>query len=175
MRILMRILGIIAVIVAVGMGVLSANRNFTDAKDAKEMGPTLEQYRKELDGMKEQVKQLSGFEADSMNEEIAKAEEMLNLPSPGTFTMIGVLMAILALLSIISAVFLFKPGHKTAVIILGATIVAGLVAIIISPNISTEYGPASNRTLSIVVTVPAVLAALFAFAMRNGKKQPAHA
>ncbi|WP_294821811.1 hypothetical protein [uncultured Flavobacterium sp.] len=171
----MRILGIIAVLAAVGMGALSANRNFTDAKDAKEMAPTLEQYRTELEGMKEQVKQLSGFEADSMNEQIAEAEKMLAIPSSGTFMAIGILMVVLALISLIAGVFLFKPGHKIAVMLLGAAIVAGLVAIIISPNISTEYGPASNRTLSIIVTVPAVLATLFAFAMRNGKKQPAQA
>lgn len=170
MRILLRILGIIAVLVAVGMGALTVNRNFEDAKDAKEMATTIEQYQKDVATMKEQVKAMSGDEATAMNEEIAKAEKMLDIPSPGTFTFIGILMAVLVIVSLISAVFLFKAGHKIAVILLGVAVIAGLAAIVISPNISTEYGPASNRTLSIVVTIPAVIAAFFAFVMRNGKK-----
>ncbi len=175
MRILMRILGIIAVIAAVGMGTLGVIRNFGDAKDAKESAPMVEQAKKDLEVMKENVKQLSGLEADNMNTEIADMEELLNIASPGTYTIIGILMAILALISLISAVFLFKPGHKNAVILLGAAVVASLVAIVLSPDFSSKYGAMSNRTLAIVVAVPAVLAALFAFAMRNGKKQPAQA
>ena len=175
MRILLRILGIIAVLAAVGMGALSVNRNFEDAKDAKEMAPQFEQYRKDVADMKEQVKALSGEEATAMNEEIEKAEKMLDIPSPGTFTLIGILMAVLALVSLVSGIFLFKPGRKIAVMLLGVAIIAGLAAIVISPNISTEYGPASNRMLSIIVTIPAVLAAFFAFILRNGASKPAQA
>lgn len=174
MKIVLRIFGIIAVLAALGMGTLGAIRNFGDAKDAKEAAPMVEQARKDLDVMKEQVKNLSGLEADAMNSEIADAEELLNIASPGTYTFIGILMAVLALISLISAVFLFKPGHKTATILLGAAVVAGLTAIVLSPDFSSKYGAMSNRSLSIAVTIPAVLVALFAFLLRNGKK-PAQA
>ncbi|MCW4468168.1 hypothetical protein OGH69_04250 [Flavobacterium sp. MFBS3-15] len=175
MRILMRILGIIAVIVAVGMGTLGVVRNFGDAEDAKESAAMVEQAKKDLETMKENVKQLSGPEADEMNSEIADMEEMMDIASPGTYTTLGIMMALLALASIVSAVFLFKAGGKTAAMLLGATVVIGLAAIVLSPDFSSKYGAMSNRSVAIIVTVPAVLAALFAFAMRNGKKQPAHA
>lgn len=175
MRILMRILGIIAVIVAVGMGTLGVVRSFGDAKDAKEAAPMIEQAKKELETMKENVKQLSGLEADAMNSEIADMEEMMDIASPGTYTTIGILFVILALTSLISAVFLFKAGGKTALMVLGATVAVSLIAIVLSPDFSSKYGAMSNRTIAIIVAVPAILAALFAFAMRNGKKQPAQA
>ena len=175
MRILMRILGIIAVIVAVGMGTLGVVRNFGDAKDAKESAPLVEQAKKELETMKENVKQLSGVEADAMNSEIADMEEMMDIASPGTYTTLGILMALLALTSLISAVFLFKAGGKTTAMILGATLVISLASIVLSPDFSSKYGAMSNRTVAIIVAVPALLAALFAFAMRNGRKQPAQA
>ncbi|WP_146185878.1 hypothetical protein [Flavobacterium album] len=174
MRILMRILGIIAVLAALGMGSLGVVRNFKEAKEMQSSPEVLEQAHAELDSMKEQVKQLSGVEADEMNDQIADLEKMLDLPSAGTFTFIGILMAVLALVSLVAGVFLFKPGHKIATILLGTAIVAGLIAIFLSPGNSSEYGPASLRTLSTIVTIPAVLATFFAFVMRNGKK-PAQA
>jgi hypothetical protein len=173
MKILFRILGIIAVIAAVGIGTLGVIRNFKEAKEMKQAPEFFEQARAEVATMKEQAKQLSGPEADEMNKNIAEAEEILNIPSAGTFTFIGILMAVLALISLISGVFLFKPGHKITVVLLGAAIVAGAVAIFLSPGNSSEYGPASLRTLSTIVTIPAVLAALFAFILRNGAAKPA--
>lgn len=170
MRILLRILGIIAVIAAVGMGTLGVVRNFRDAKDAKESAALFEQASKDLDMMKEQVKNMSGAEADLMNEQIADAEELVNIPSSGTFTILGVMMGLLVLTSLISAVFLFKPGHKTAAIILLSTITLSLVAIVLSPDFSSNYGAISNRKLAMIVAVPAVLVALFAFIMRKPKQ-----
>ncbi|AWH84764.1 hypothetical protein HYN59_06340 [Flavobacterium album] len=156
------------------MGSLGVVRNFKEAKEMQSSPEVLEQAHAELDSMKEQVKQLSGVEADEMNDQIADLEKMLDLPSAGTFTFIGILMAVLALVSLVAGVFLFKPGHKIATILLGTAIVAGLIAIFLSPGNSSEYGPASLRTLSTIVTIPAVLATFFAFVMRNGKK-PAQA
>jgi hypothetical protein len=170
MRILLRILGIIAVLAAVGMGALGVVRNFRDANDAKESAAFFEQGRKDLDMMKEQVKNLSGEEADLMNEQIADAEELMNIPSSGTFTVIGVMMGLLVLTSLISAVFLFKPGRKTAAMVLFATIGICIIAIVLSPDFSSNYGAISNRKLAMIVAVPAVLVALFAFIMRNPKQ-----
>ncbi len=171
MKVLLRILGIIAVLVALGMGTLGVKRNLDDAKDAKEMGATIEQYQKEVAAMKEQVKALSGEEATAMNEEIEKAEKMLEIPSSGTFTMAAVFIVILMLLSIISAVFLFKAGHKAAVGVFGISVIVGIAAIVMAPKIeANEFSGISNHIIAMIVAIPTVLVALFAFIMRNGNK-----
>ncbi len=177
MKIVLRIFGILAVIVAVGMGTLGVVRNFRDAADAKEFEASLGETQKEITQLKEQVKQATGEEADYINEQIKDAEDVLSqMPSSGAFTFAGILVGALALVSLVSAVFLFKKGQKKAVIILGATVVLSLLAIVISPDIDGGLtGGMSNRSIAYIVSVPAVLVALFAFLLRGNTQQPAKA
>lgn len=168
MKTLLRVFGVILVLAALVISSLGVVRNFRDAEDVAEYENPM---NSEITELKAQAELLTGESKAAVLDSIKQAEDILkDIPSKSTFTFVGVLMVVLVLTSLVSGVLLFVVREKTAKIILAVTIVAALIAIVISPNIGGGLtGGASNRTVAMIAAVPAFLSALFAFLISRMK------
>lgn len=172
MKIALKVVGVLVVIISLCIGGLGVFRSFRDAKDAKEYQVMVQESQKQLDEYRKQSEQLEGYEKESMLEIIKSGEDaIIDIPSPGTFTFIGVLMVVLTLVVLLSGVFLFVSNPKIANILFALAILISIVAVVISPDIDGGIsGGVSNRKLGIIVGIAASLSALFPFLLARSKK-----
>lgn len=172
MKIVLKVLGLLVVVISLFLGSLGVFRNFRDAKDAKEYQVLMADSQKQLDEYRKQSEQLEGYEKESMLEIIKSGEEaMIEIPSPGVFNTVGILMAVLTLISVIAAVFLFVIKPKVANMLFITAILISVIAIFVSPDIDGGMsGGISNRKLSMIVAAGAFLSTLFPFLLARSKK-----
>jgi len=165
MKIVLRIFGTIALLVALLFSGGSAWRNFRDAGDAAAFETEvvakkaeIEKLRKDLEAMPE------GDGKTYIQEQITAGEAIINeIPSSTHFTMSGLMMVLLFVVSLIAGILLYKPRPLATVIFL-ATIAVSLLAYLVAPDMKeTMTGGAANKTLAIASAVPAILCGLFAF------------
>jgi len=172
MKIALKIVGVLVVIISLFIGGLGVFRSFRDAKDAKEYHEIVAKSQKQLSEYRQQSEQMEeGYEKESLLEIIKAGEDaIIDIPSPGTFTFIGVLMVILTLVVLLSGIFLFVSNPKIANILFTLAILVSIIAIVISPNIDGGVsGGISNRKLGIIVGAAATLSALFPFLLARKK------
>lgn len=167
MKIVIRIFGVLAVLVTLGICLAGVVRNFGDAEkietefaEFEEQMSVMEEAVEDTDGATEAQKQQIQEEFDQLKE---------GIPSPGAFQAAGVMLILLALLTFASAIFLFKASKK-ATMILGATAVIAIINIVITPHVEeTLTSGMSNKTIAIIVGIGAIICALLAFAISKMK------
>jgi uncharacterized membrane protein YedE/YeeE len=164
MKILVKVLGVIAVLVALLLASLGIIRNFGDASDA-----STPEYTQQMEQAKEMMNQVSGLvgeeNMEAVGEEMNKAKALMeNMPSAGTFTMLGVLNIVMLLIALVSGVLLFVMRPKIAMMCLAGSIIVFAVIYFMSPDLDLgPYGPASPKTIALMVGIPVVISAAFAF------------
>lgn len=162
MKILLRVVGVLAVFITIAASSLGAYRNFEDAQSASENNAELAAAKVQLETLKKQRDMMTGQSKIEMDATVKQAEEAIHsVPSASTFTIAGIIMIVMGLLSLVSGIFLFSANPKTKIILL-AIIGFALIVILISPS-QEGMTKASNRAVAIAVSVPAILGALFAF------------
>lgn len=165
MKIVIRIVGVIAVLMAVLTCGLGTVRNFNDA-DA------VSKYEKESASLKEKMKGLDANTSklfDKAVDSTLKDAGIDKLPSKGTFQTVGIALALLVVLSIAAGIFTFLPKPKPSTILVGIIIILSIIALSMSPSFAKTgmFAKASNFNVALYATIPALIAGVCAFF--NGK------
>ena len=96
--------------------------------------------------------QIAGFE-----------KELENVPSATAYTVVQLLLFVLLVLSLVFAVFLFRPNLKLSNLLFFAAVILTIIAFFASPDIKRgEYGGMPSRTLALLSGIPVVITGLFA-------------
>jgi hypothetical protein len=167
MKILLKVLGTIFAVVALLVCLGGVIRNMSDAAATD----YLASGQAELQQLQESLKELGG-NTDQMDQTFLDLEETANgLPSKGEFQTACAMMAIMGAISLALIVFQYTGNAKTNGILLALTLIAGILAIVLSPVVAeTLTGGVSNRTLAVIAVVPAIAAAITAFLTARMKR-----
>lgn len=165
MKIFLRILGILALLVALLFSAGGYKINSRDAAAVADDEPNRQEALKQLAFYKEIEKSLSGEKKEEAAAEIKKLEKQIDeLPTESTLTTLSYLFIVIGIFSIIIAVFLFIPRVKIAQVLLGLAIVLFAITYFLSPDLhSGSYSGVSNDTAALLAGGPLVLMALFNF------------
>ncbi len=163
MKILVKIVGVLAVLIALLTCSLGSSRNFSDAEEITGFEQKLEKLKASV---KEELKNSNGKQtAEAFEKALADAKKsagIKDLPSKSTFENSAMLIALLMLLSVVAGVFLFLPRLTTSMIILGIAVLASLTLIMIAPDMG-EKSRATNVQVAWMGIIPALLATLCAY------------
>lgn len=174
MKIVLRIFGILAIVIALVTCGMSIYRTGLDKEELAEGQTELAEAQKQLTTLKEMAKTMTGESKVEMDKKVAEAEAAINsIPSATTYTIIQVLIAVLLVLALAFGVFLFRTNLKVSQQLLIASVVLLIAAYFISPDLKRgEYSGMASRTLALVSGIPVVIAGLCAFlvAKRNVAK-----
>jgi hypothetical protein len=160
MKIAIKIIGVLAVLVAFLTCSLGASRNFEDAEEVSE-------FEKKLENLKAEIRKANSNQTtEAFEKAVASAKKearIKDLPSKSVFENSAMLIALLLVLSMASGVFLFLPRVTVSMAILGLTILASVALLMIAPDMG-EKSRATNVQVAYIASLPALLAALLAFA-----------
>lgn len=167
MKILLKVLGTIFAVVALIVSLGGVIRNISDAAATD----YLASGQPELQQLQESIKELGG-NTDQMDRTFFDLEEATNsLPSKGEFQTACAMMAIMGAISLTLIVFQYTGNVKTNGILLALTLIAGILAIVLSPVVDeTLTGGVSNRMFAVIAVVPAIAAAITAFLTARMKR-----
>lgn len=167
MKILLKVLGTIFAAVALIVCFGGVIRNLSDAAATD----YLASGQAELQQLEESMKELGG-NTDQMDQTFFDLGEATNgLPSKGEFQTACAMMAIMGALSLALIIFQYTGSVKTNGILLALAIIAGTLAIVLSPVVAeTLTGGVSNRKLAVIAVVPAIAAAITAFLTARMKR-----
>lgn len=167
MKILLKVLGTIFAAVALIVCFGGVIRNLSDAAATD----YLASGQAELQQLEESMKELGG-NTDQMDQTFFDLGEATNgLPSKGEFQTACAMMAIMGALSLALIIFQYTGSVKTNGILLALAIIAGTLAIVLSPVVAeTLTGGVSNRKLAVIAVIPAIAAAITAFLTARMKR-----
>ena len=164
MKIVLRVLGLITVVVTLLICSLGAIRNFADAEDVGALESEMAASKAQIDAMMKESEQMGASSPETLAAVKEAQDAMNSIPSKSTFTAAGSILAVLALISIVCAIFLFVYNPKVATLLLVLTVILSITVIVISPSIEGGItSGATNRALAIAGAIPAFLTALFTF------------
>lgn len=161
MKILFRIFGILAILMALTMGGLAISRC---QEDKESLNAETTEAKAKITELKQQSAGFTGETKTTLDEEISKAEtELSKAPSSSSFLIMQVFISVLLILAVAFGAFLFKPNSKTIHGVAGALIIT-ILLYFIAPDIKRgEYGGMEDKTMALMVGVPTLIAGLFAF------------
>jgi hypothetical protein len=167
MKILLKVLGTIFAVVALIVSLGGVIRNISDAAATD----YLASGQPELQQLQESLKELGG-NTDQMDQTFFDLEEAtISLPSKGEFQTACAMMVIMGAISLALIVFQYTGNVKTNGIMLALALIAGILAIVLSPVVAeTLTGGVSNRKLAVIAVVPAIAAAITAFLTARMKR-----
>lgn len=167
MKILLKVLGTIFAAVALIVCFGGVIRNLSDAAATD----YLASGQAELQQLEESMKELGG-NTDQMDQTFFDLGEATNgLPSKGEFQTACAMMAIMGAISLALIIFQYTGSVKTNGILLALAIIAGTLAIVLSPVVAeTLTGGVSNRKLAVIAVIPAIAAAITAFLTARMKR-----
>lgn len=164
MKIVVKIIGVLAVLAAFFLCSLGSSRNFSDAEEIGEFQKKLDKFTANFKADFEKTGDKKSAEIfEKALADAKKQNGIKDIPSKSTFENSAMLIALLLVLSIVSAVFLFLPRVTVSMVILGITVLACLGLIMIAPDMG-EKSRATNVQVAWLSIIPAFLAALCAFA-----------
>jgi len=171
MKIVFKVLGVLTVVVALLICSLGAVRNLADAEDVEAFETEMAESRAQIETLKQESGLMDGDAKASMDESIRAAEDAMgSIPPKSAFTTAGILLAVLALLSIVCGVFLFVHNPKIGMGLSVLMIILAIVAVIVSPSLEGGLtSGASNRAIAIAAGVPVALSAIFLFLLSRQK------
>jgi hypothetical protein len=159
MKIVVKIIGVLAVLAAFLTCSLGSSRNFDDAEE-------IGKFEEKIEALKAEIKKENNDQTSELFEkavtEAKKEAGIKDFPPKSTFENSAMLIALLLVLSIVSAVFLFLPRLTVSMVILGITVVASAILLMIAPDMG-EKSRATNVQVAYMAIIPALLAAGLAF------------
>ncbi|RZJ63379.1 MAG: hypothetical protein EOO50_16855 [Flavobacterium sp.] len=165
MKTVLRIFGVLIVLLAFLFIGLSIWRTGTDKDDLRENEIEMTLAKAQLETLKKEAASMTGESKKLMDEQIATADAAIKeIPSESILTVIQVLFAVMFVVALAAAIFLFRPNLKFSQILLIGSVVLLLVTYFISPDIERgEYSGMNNTTLALMSGIPVIFAGLFAF------------
>lgn len=164
MKIVVKIVGILAVLVAFLTCSLGSSRNFSDAEEISDFQKKLDKFTADFKNDFEKTGDKKSAEVfEKALAEAKKSAGIKEIPSKSTFENSAMLIALLLLLSVVSAVFLFLPRPTVSMVIFGIAVLASLALIMIAPDMG-EKSRATNVQVAWMGIIPALLATGMAFA-----------
>lgn len=171
MKTILRIFGIIIIMISLLTCSMSIYRAQRDKDDLTELQTQIDEAKTQMAALKDQVKSMTGESKTELDKEIARMEKMIDsVPSATTYTTVQILLSVLLVLSLVFAVFLFKPNAKLSNQLFFAAVILTIVAFFVSPDLERgQYSGLPSRTLALLSGIPVVIAGLFALiiARRN--------
>ncbi len=163
MKILVRILGVLAVLASFLFCTLGASRNFEDAEEVVRLN---EKMDKDIEELKQNYQAGADAETTKKLEEIVaelkQSPEYKKIPSKDVFENSGMLIATLLVLALVSSVFLFLPRKIVSITLLCLSVLATVALIMIAPDMG-EKSRATNVQVAWLSSLPAVSACFCAF------------
>jgi ABC-type siderophore export system fused ATPase/permease subunit len=166
MKILLKIVGVLALLISLALGFLAITRTGTDMEAAMELEAKMTESKNKLNEM---------AKGDAESEKIMKKvqSEMegevkkLNIPSSNTFLLLMLILGIILVLSLVSGIFLFVAKKTATTAILGILVVLSLIAYVMSPDLGDNErkytARANNKQVALLAGIPAIIVAACAF------------
>ena len=163
MKTVFKIFGIIIVLISLLTCSMSIYRAQMDKDDLAESQTQIAEAKTQMATLKDQVKTMTGASKTELYAEIERIEKMLDtVPSATTYTIVQIMLAVLLILSLVFAVFLFKTNLKLSNQLFWATVILTIITFFVSPDLERgQYSGLSSRTLALLSGIPVVIAGLF--------------
>ena len=172
MKILLKVLGTICAVFALLACFGGMIRNFSDASDSDYLASDIAAGKAQIEEMRDAAAELGTEYAAELDKSIAELDQTVDsIPMKGAFTTAAWLMVGLGLLSVLLIVFQYVVNQKIATGLLVATLIIGILTIVLSPVVAeTLVSGVSNRKLAYFAAIPAILAAITAFLIARMKE-----